>query len=98
MSAAPKRRECMATSIGNLFGQIQAVLPDVTALEQPLGDDGLEKSVSVDTGSHNIPVFDTPVAVEASANAKAQIFAKGKVPDSPFGAMPLKIADDQRYV
>ncbi|HEY4640100.1 MAG TPA: hypothetical protein VII75_02065 [Thermoanaerobaculia bacterium] len=89
----------MATSIGNLFGQIQAVLPDVTALEQPLGDDGLEKSVSVDTGSHKIPVlFDTPVAVEASAKASAQIFAKGKVPDSPFGAMPLKIADDQRYV
>jgi hypothetical protein len=87
----------MSTSIGNVFGKIQTVLNDVTDLEKPLSADGFEKALSLDTGSHTLQVFDTPVAVQASAEAKVQIFKNDEVPESPFGATPLKVAADQRY-
>jgi len=87
----------MATKdFGNVFGIIKAQLDD-TGLTQPIGDNEFSKSVSLDTGSKSLQVFDTPVAIEASAQAEAKVYAKGAVPDSPFGATPLTITDDQRY-
>jgi hypothetical protein len=86
----------MSQSLGDLFGNIEAVINDISELEKPLGD-GDEKDLSLDTGSKTLSLFDTPVKIDASLDAKAQIFKPNAVPDSPFDGSVLTAPANMQY-
>jgi len=85
------------TPLGKLFGGIDAVL-DSTGLEAPLSTGGdFQKDISLDTGSHKLSLFDTPVTIDATLNAGVHAYDPGKAPDSPFPNSALKAPDNTQY-
>lgn len=84
-------------TIQNLLGSLQAKIKDLGGLEDPLSAGPIDKDLSVTTGDKTVKVFDVPVTIDASLEAKVAALAAGAVPDSPFGTGVLKALDGTQY-
>src|SRR4051812_39983476 len=87
----------MSDSIGNLFGNIQADLKDLTNINQELNGESFEKDLSLDTGSKTVKLFDVPVKIDATLSAKAGVLAAGALPEAPKGFTLVKLPDGKQY-
>jgi hypothetical protein len=80
--------------------QLGALLGTLKTSVDELGgtlETAFSKDLKVDSGS--VTLFDTPVKVAASASAKAEVFGKKQLPESPFPGTTLPpVTDAQRYI
>ena len=84
-------------TIQNLLGSLQAQIKDLGGLEDPLSAGPIDKDLSITTGNKTVKVFDVPVTLDASLDAKVAALAAGAVPDSPFGTTALTAVDGTQY-
>lgn len=85
------------TAIGNLFDKIQTAVDTITDLEQPISTGEFEKGISLDSGGKTLKLFDTPITIDATLDAKVRICKAGEVPDSPFAGTVLTIPANTQY-
>lgn len=84
-------------SIGKLFDEIQATINAANELNERVSAGEFEKGIALDTGSKKIPVFDTPVTIDAELDAQVRICKPGEVPDSPFPGSTLTVPIGTQY-
>ncbi|MFL6248410.1 MAG: hypothetical protein ACJ74H_20470 [Thermoanaerobaculia bacterium] len=84
-------------TIGKVFDELQATINVVNELNERVGAGEFEQGLSLDTGSKKIPVFDTPVTIDAQLDAKVRIAKPEEMPDSPFPGTTLTIPAGTQY-